>query len=217
MTGTFSKSSLLFKLFPQRSWHIDGRGIYTRFSVSVPEILRTRRFFGQVLKPIAAMLEEIMRELTEAFTTIKCRDIDRILAQTEKSMPKNLEMLRTTPVMRDEKTIRKIFRQRKYPAGLFEALWQPVWDRCHEQGDTANWWRKGFAYALVFNGPSKGNWGELRIMPGVYTGPGGIVEAEGYIIRRPENKKFSEKQIRQKSEDIRELAEGLKAFDFHFC
>ena len=103
-------------------------------------------------------------------------------------MPKNLEMLRTTPVMRDEKTIRKIFRQRKYPAGLFEVLWQPVWDRCHEQGDTANWWRKGFAYALVFSGPSKGNWGELRIMPGVYTGPGGLwkqkgISSEGRRIR----------------------------------
>ena len=30
------------------------------------------------------MLEEIMRELTETFTTIKCRDIDRILAKTGK-------------------------------------------------------------------------------------------------------------------------------------
>ena len=47
-------------------------------------------------------------------------------------------------------------------------------------------------------------------MPGVFVGPGGVVEAEGYIIRRPEDKIFSEGEIRRKSEDIRHLAEALK-------
>lgn len=210
MGETFSRGSLFRKLFPRRNWHIDGRGIYTRFSVSVPKILRTPEFFGQVLKPLAAMLEEIMRELTETFTTTRCRDIDRILNQTGKSRPKNLAILRASPAIRDEKAVRKIFRQRKYPVGLFEALWRPVWNRCCEQGSPVDWWRKGFAYALVFNGPSKGNWGELRIMTGVYVGPGGVVEAEGVIIKRPEDRKFSDREVRLKSEDLRHLAEVLK-------
>jgi hypothetical protein len=210
MTETFPRGSLFCKLFPQRNWHIDGRGIYTRFPVSVLNILRTPEFFSQVLKPLAVMLEEIMRELTETFTTIRCRDIDRALTATEQSRPKNLEILRVSPIMRDEKTIRKIFRQRNYPAGLFEAIWLPVWSRCHELGNPVDWWRKGFAYALVFNGPTKGNWGELRIMPGVYVGPGGVVEAEGFVIRRPENRKFSDREVRRKSKDLRQLAEALK-------
>ena len=120
MGETFSRSSLFSKLFPQRRWHIDGRGIYARFPVSIPKILRTPGFFGEILKPLAVMLEEIMRELTESFTTIRCRDIDRILVATEKSRPGNLALLRATPVMRDEKIVREIFRQRKYPTGLFE-------------------------------------------------------------------------------------------------
>jgi hypothetical protein len=214
MGEEFSRGSLFCKLFPHYNWHIDARGIYTRFPVSVPKILRTPEFFGKVLKPLASMLEEIMRELTETFTTIRCRDIDRILMRIEKGNHNNLKRLRTTPVMRPEKYIKRIFKLRGYPKGLLKALWWSVWDRCHERGDPADWWRKGFAYALVFNGPARGNQGELRIMPGVYVGPGGVVEAEGYIITRPEDKKFSENEIRRKSKNLRNLAENLKKLGF---
>jgi hypothetical protein len=211
----FTKGTLFNKLFPHRKWIIDGRGIYTRLNLSVPELLRTPGFFAQVLKSLAAMLEQITRELTETFTTIKCKDVDRILLATQKGVPKNWRLLRATPVMSDEKYIRKIFKERGYPAKLLESLWQPVWDRCHEKGNPANWWRKGFAYALVLHGPAKAGRGELRIMPGVFIGPGGVVEAEGLVITRPENRKFSPDQIRRKSDDLRKLAEGLKKFGFH--
>ncbi len=214
MAETFSKGSLFYKLFPRRNWRIDGRGIYARFNLSVPQILRTPGFFSQVLKPLATMLEGIMCELTEVFTTIRCVDIDRILVATEKMCLKNLAILRATPVMRDEKAVRKIFIQSKYPTGLLESLWQPVWNRCHEKGDPADWWRKGFAYALIFKGPSRGGWGELRMMPGVYVGPGGVVEAEGCIIKRLEDKKFSEYEIRQKSKELQNMAEDLKELGF---
>ena len=211
----FSKGTLFNKLFPQSKWIIDGRGLYTRFNLSVPEILRMPGFFTQVLKPLAAMLEQITRELTETFTTIKCKDIDRILAATQKGVPKNWKLLRATPVMRDEKYIKKIFGHSGYPTGLLEALWRPVWNRCHENGNPADWGRKGFAYALVFHGPVKASRGELRIIPGVFIGPGGVVEAEGLTITRPENKKFSDAKIRRKSKDLQILAQALKKCGFH--
>jgi hypothetical protein len=215
MREKFPKGTLFNKLFPHRKWFIDGRGVYTRFNLSVPEILRTPGFFEQILKPLAAMLEQITRELTETFTTINCIDLDRILLETQKGVPKNWRLLRATPVMRDEKHIRRTFKLRGYSAGLFEALWQPVWNRCHEKGTHANWWRKGFAYALVFHGPARASRGELRIMPGVFIGPGGVVEAENFIIARPENRTFSPDQIRRKSEDLRKLADDLKKFGLH--
>jgi hypothetical protein len=210
MRENFSTNSLFYKLFPRHKWFVDGRGIYNRFNENVADILRAPGFFGLCLKPLAAMLEEIARELTETFTTIECKDIDRILARTTKARPKNWKRLRASPVMRNEKYIRRVFKSRRYPHGLLEALWQPVWDRCHEKSDPAGWWRKGFAYAMVFNGPSKGRRGELRIMPGVFVGPGGVVEAEGFVIRRPEYKKFSDREIQRKSQDLRNLAEGIK-------
>lgn len=215
MGEKFAKDSLFNKILPFNKWVIDERGLYTRFNLSVPEILRTPGFFRSCLKPLAAMLEEVMRELTETFTTIKCREIDRILAGTQKGVPKNLKKLRAAPLMRGEKYIRKIFKMRGYPAGLLEALIQPVHNKCNETGNPADWWRKGFAYALVFHGPAKGRRGELRIMPGVYIGPGGVVEAEGFIITRQEDRKFSEAEIRRKSEDLRKLAKGLKKSGFN--
>ncbi len=218
MGKKFSKGSLFNKLLPVHKWVIDERGVYTGFNSSVPEVLKAPGFFGCCLKPLAAMLEEIMRELSETFTTIRCKEIDRILAGTQKGIPKNLKALRAAPVMRDEGYIRKVFKLRGYPSGLLGALLQPVRNRCNQAGNPADWWRKGFAYALVFHGPAsqanRDKRGELRIMPGVYVGPGGVVEAEGFIITRPEDRKFSDAEIRRKSKDLRKLAEGLKESGF---
>jgi hypothetical protein len=202
MKETFPKNGLFHKLFPLGNWHIDGRGIYVRLDESVVNILRRPGLFGQVLKPLAILLEQITRELTETLTTINCGQIERILA---KRCPRDLKILRADPVMRDEKYIRKVFKQRNYPAGLLEAILPAVSNRYLHEGDSFDWWRKGFAYALVFYGPAKGESGELRIMPGVYIGPGGVVEAEGFIIRRPEDRQFSDLEIRRKSEDLRNL------------
>ncbi len=215
MREKFSRSGLFHKLFGRHNWLIDGRGLYIRFDANVADIFRTPGFFGSCLKPLAVMLEEITRELTETLTTTRCKDIDRILAETAKERPKNWEALRATPVMRDEKDIMRVFKLRGYPDGLLEALWRPVWNRCHREGDPADWWRKGFAYAMVFNGPAKGAWGEMRIMPGVFVGPGGVVEAEGFVLRRPEDRKFSHDEIRRKSEDLRRLTKNLKKLGFH--
>jgi hypothetical protein len=52
-------------------------------------------------------------------------------------------------------------------------------------------------------------------MPGVFVGTGGVVEAEGVVIRRPESRKFSDDEIRRKSQDLRQLAEDLKKLGFH--
>ncbi len=214
MEETFKRNSLFYKLFTPGEWQIDGRGVCIRFPASITKILRTPDFFRKALKPLAAMLEKIMRELTETFTTIKCRDIDRILAKRGRKSKRDLEILRSAPIMREEKEIREIFKSRGYPKELLEAIWGPISNRCKETGNPANWWRKGFAYALILSGPSKGNRGLLRIMPGVFVGPGGVVEAEGYLIRRPEDRKFSTEEIIEKSRELRNLAEELKKSGF---
>jgi hypothetical protein len=210
MEETFSRDSLFCRFFPRGKWQIDGRGIYTGFPKSITKILRTQDFFGEVLKPLAAMLEKIMRELTETFTRIKCRDIDRILAKKVRKSKRDLEILRSAPVMRKEKEIRRIFKSRGYPMEFLDSVFDPISNRCKEEGNPADWWRKGFAYALIFSGPAKGNRGQLRIMPGVFVGAGGIVEGDGYIIKRPEDRKFSAREILDKSKDLRNLAEALK-------
>jgi hypothetical protein len=140
--------------------------------------------------------------------------MDDILAETEKGRPKNWERLRDKPTMQTKAYIRKVFKEKGYPESLRESILEPVRNRCNEAGDRNNWWRKCFGYALVFTGPSKGKSGEIRIMPGVFAGPGGVVETEGIVIRRPEDKQVSDSEIREKSEVLWQLAKNLKRLGF---
>lgn len=209
----FPEGSQFVELIPHWDWTIDGRGIVVDFDLSIIEILKTSEFFSQVLKPIAIVLEQVMRELTEAMTRFECGLIDNILLKVEKGPldEGDLQTLRQPPEMREIDEVRKIFKERDYPEMLLEAILEPVWHRCMEEGKPADWWRKGFGYALVLNGSSKEASGKLRIMPGVFVGPGGVVEAQGVVLRRPEDRSISKTEMKRKSRVLWELAVKLQA------
>ena len=211
---TFCKSSLFYKLFPYSNWVIDGRGISVPFNLSIDTLLRTPNFFSRVLKPMAVQLDLAMKDLTETLTTMKCDDIDRILLETEKGYPKKLRMLRAIPTIRTEAYVRKIFKKKNYPESLVDAVFEPVSNRCNEYSNRINWWRKGFGYALVFSGSSNGNCGTMRIMPGVFVGPGGVVEAQGVILKRPRTDRCAAEKSGKKSALLWQLAENMKKLGF---
>jgi hypothetical protein len=211
---TFTSKTPFHKSFSSHNWLIDSRGIYASFNTSVPEILRAPKFFSHVLKPLAVQLEFMTRDLTETLTKIKCEDMDKILVETERGRPKNWERLRIKPTMQAEAYIKKAFKKKGYPESLLEAILEPVRNRCNEIGNHNNWWRKCFGYALVLSGPSKGKSGQIRIMPGVFVGPGGVVEAQGIVIKRPENKQICDSEIRRKSKVLWQLAKHLKKLGF---
>ena len=211
---TFHSNSLFAKLFAHHNWLIDDRGLYASFDISVPQILRIPKFFSRVLKPLAVLLDEITCDLTQILTTIKCKDIDTVLASTEKGLPKNWEKLRATPRMRSLPSIGKAFAQKDYPQSLLDAILEPVRNRCSPHAAPLNWWRKGFAYSFVLSSQSDGKGGQIRIMPAVFTGPGGVVEAMGVVLRRPEDKQFSEAQIIKKSKTLQQLTKEIKTLPF---
>ena len=211
---TFHKNSLLFKLFPHKNWQIDGCALYAVSSLSILDILGRREFFSRVLKPLAVLLEYLTRDITEIITDMKCRDIDRILVKTEKGCPKGWKALRNRTVMQPRDYISRQFEKRGYPKSFLNAIFDAVKNRCNEQGNPQDWWRKGFGYAVVFSGYSGGGCGEIRIMPGVYVGPGGVVEAQGVVLRRPEDKQLSQIEISEKSKVFRHLAGYLKSRGF---
>jgi hypothetical protein len=121
-----------------------------------------------------------------------------------------METLRAVPALRPIEEISSVFREREYPETLLEAILDPILNRCSQKGNHLNWWRKGFGYALVLSGPSNGNSGEIRIMPGVFVGPGGVVEAQGIVLQRPEDKQVPESEIKERSSILWQLAETLK-------
>jgi len=211
---TFPPNNPFHRFFSYRNWSINNCGINVSFNTSVPEILRIPKFFSHVLKPLAIQLDRLTRDLTEALTKNKCKDMDNILIETEKGRPKNWERLRDRPIMQTEAYISNAFKEKGYPEALREALLKPVRNRCNETENRNDWWRKCFGYALVLSGPSKGNSGQIRIMPGVLVGPGGVVEAQGIVIRRPEDKQVSDSKIRERSDILWQLAKNLKKFGF---
>lgn len=209
----FPEGTQFSKLFPHRNWKVDGRGLYSAFSGSLLEMLRTQGFFSQVLKPLAAVLEQIARELTEAMTTLNCSDIDEILLKTESGplSDQDLRVLRAPPSARSLEEVTGLFQQRGYPESILKATFDPVENRCNEEGDRSMWWRKGFGYAMVFSSPVGGDSAEVRITPGIFIGPGGVVEAQGVVLRRPEDERFSDNELREKSGVLWRLADSLKA------
>ncbi len=210
----FRRKSLLFNLFPYKNWQVDGRGIYAVSDLLLPDILRHEKFFPNILKPAAALLDNIFGDLTEKLTDMNCREIDRILLETQKGFPKSWKKLRKRPCMKSPENILRQFKQSGYPDSLLNVIFDAVRNRCNEQGNPQNWWRKGFGYALVFSSRIEDKNTELRIMPGVYVGPGGVVEALGVILRRPEDKWLSDTQVKEKSHILWNLAEYLKQLGF---
>ncbi len=210
----FTDDTLGSEIFPPSNWKIDNRIVSVQFDSSIQEVLRTREFFSRVLKPIGRILEGITKGLTEAMTTFDCSFIDRILIKTENGplTMEDLEILRAAPDLRSKEKIVKIFRDKKYPTSLLKSILEPVEKRCRETEDKANWWRKGFGYSLVLSSFPDGKSGELRILPGVYVGPGGMVEAHQVVLKRPENQWIPKNEMEDKSRVLWELADCLKNY-----
>ncbi|MBW1839999.1 MAG: hypothetical protein JRI49_08690, partial [Deltaproteobacteria bacterium] len=109
--------------------------------------------------------------------------------------------------------IQREIQNKGYPSSLLQAIKASVENRCSERGDRTNWWRKGFGYSLVFSASVGSESTVLRVMPGVFVGPGGVVEAQGIILQRPQNKQLNEHENKKKSRVLWELAEELENKD----
>ncbi len=208
---TFPEGTLFVELFPHWDWNRDGRGLSVRFQHPVQDLLRMPGFFSQVLKPVDVLLETAFRDLTEIMTDMDWNYLDTILRKIEKGLLTQDEIgrLRTTPSLRDNEERRFLAQERHVPDALLTILDDPVRRRCLEQGDRDDWWRKGFGYALTLSSVDE-NSGELRIMPGVYSGPGGVVESMGILLKRPEDLDTSWEIIQRKSKILWDLADTLR-------
>ena len=86
--------------------------------------------------------------------------------------------------------------------GVINELLSVIGAKCQDDFPA---WRKGFAYALVFEELKDSDNKEitiLKIVPAAYLGDGGIVEAKGVVLKRPEDAKLPIEQLRNKSEEL---------------
>lgn len=180
---------------------------------SLPDMLTQNTFFSRLLKPAAVILDGVMRELTELFTTLDCRRLDRLLATIEKGLPDEsvLSELRTPPVLRPKGDIAAAFAERGFPRELFPIMYRAVKARAEMTGKREDWWRKGFGYALVFGQHKSREHCTLRILPGLYVGPGGVVEAQKVYLKRRLDVTIQQHEMEERSRNLWELTEYLKS------
>jgi hypothetical protein len=171
------------------TWSCDARGAYATLKRSLLSLLKDDpRIFSRVIQPIARAASDLLIRLTEIFTDMNCSRLREILKGIEAGPLSATEIaaLRAVPNVRPEDEIRSALDAQGLPAGLVQAILPAVRERCLESraSDPSRMWRKGFGYALVLSGPVEGQACELRLMPGVYLGPGGVVEAQRVVLSR---------------------------------
>jgi hypothetical protein len=206
------EQTLLNSFSNDQSWKTDGRGLCIPLQCSIQEMLRRAEFYYQILKPISQVLKHIFEELTKSITTLNYKDMDKILFECENGPlnEQNMKKLREAPVLRSIEEIKNTLKEKDIPEIVLKGLIEPIQKRCSESGNRSDWWRKGFGYALVFSSVTDISSGELRIMPGVFVGPGGVVEAQGVILKRPLDRQVSLDDIRAKSDVLWQLTDFLK-------
>ena len=194
------------------NWQTEAGSLVLPVRRSVFQMISEKGFFTHFLKPLASCLNRLMAALTESMTNWNCSKTDQLLALVEKGplSEAQISALRKAPDLRTYDEAAALFKANHFPLTLLDALYPAVKRRCEETSDPAEWWRKGFGYALVFSMDKKDDTGKISLMPGVYTGPGGVVEAQGVVLRRPLDRSLSTDELRKRSDVLWELANFLK-------
>ena len=102
----------------------------------------------------------------------------------------------------------------KFEQNLINEVMSEIWNIWQ---DDLPAWRKGFAYALVFEELKNSNNKEetmLRIVPAAYSGDGGIVEATGVVLKRHENQKPEMKESKEKSKKLHTLKKDISNMEW---
>ena len=203
-----------------KDFSYDARGLSFKFSSGISSVMATPGLFTKLLTPVAKTLDKLFSDLTDSFTDLQSEKITGLLhkAAREGLGSADLAALRMVPKLREQTEIEARLAKAKLPKELTKILIDPIKQRLSDPQDPSKCWRRGFGYALVFSGPSCSGPSssssaagcELRIMPGVYCGSAGVVEALGVVLQRPENQEISLDKVRERSRILWTLGDRLK-------
>lgn len=197
---------------PAESLRADALGLRARMPArSLHELFGRPGWFTHFLQPVAAAIAATLRQLAETLTSMRFAEIDRLLSRVERGplAADELERLRAAPQVRPYPEVEADWEAAGLPPELLPALYPAVERRCRESGPPEDWWRKGFGYALVLTERRSEGTVTLRLLPGVYVGPGGVVEAQRFVLRRPEDRQFDQVMLKRRSKELWSLAGQL--------
>jgi hypothetical protein len=186
--GVGASRAVIEALMEPGNWSFDARGTCAAIAIPLLRVVRSPQLFSTVVQPIAKAVIGLLNCLAETFTDMRCAELRGILEKVESGplSAADLTALRAVPRVRPEAEIKSSLRARGLPDELVPVLLPPISERCRNSGwaDPSMMWRKGFGFAFCFAGAVDGDVCELRLMPGVYLGPGGVVEAHRIVLSR---------------------------------
>lgn len=203
-------------LSDQEGWHSGWKagsmGLELSIARPLDALLAGPDFFSRVVGPTAHALDGLFAELSEALTAMRCADVDAEVVRMvrEGKTPEGLRRLRKAPAARPRDEALDRFSRIGGPEPLFEPLYEAARRRAAESEPDADWWRKGFGYAWSLCGETGADCCRCRLLPGVYVGPGGVVEAQGVLLKRPLDRQLDGETLRRQSEALWMLAGALK-------
>jgi hypothetical protein len=195
------------------SWKADTQGLSASIkAASLGELFDREGTFARFLLPIAQVMESVMRAMTESLTSMRFSEYDELLKRTESGTLSSADIafLRSPPQVVPYPDAELAWIERSLPQELLPELHAAADRRCRETSPEEDWWRKGFGYALVLTEDCGEGTVGLRIMPGVYVGPGGVVEAQRVVLRRSEDKSLETAELMRKSGELWKLAGVLE-------
>jgi len=210
--SAFRKSSFFYKYFAWDETKLTDHTLTIPFSISLPQLFSTSNFFSKFLKPLACMLENTFRGLTEVLTDQDCHERDMLLSRCASEGDEILPDLRKPPHPFEKSEVLRKASEKGFPQDLVKLLIPSVFRRCMEEGEPSSWWRMGFGYSMMFSASKHEDKGKVIIMPGPMNGPGGIVESHNIILERPEYVSHSEDAF-TKSKVLWELNKYLSELD----
>ena len=210
---------------------IENGAYIVKFDGSLESILSSENFFSNFLKPIAEYLNNYFADLTDIFfkeirpsfsdMLFKRNNIysnylfkktwsnlaDKVLRKTSNGMisKEDYEFLQSMGDFKEDQDIISLLFEKGFSIDSAIGLFMMAKNR--RDGDYSIAWRKGFAYTLTFN--EMGSKTILKITPGAFLGPAGVVESLGVILQRPEDRTLSNEELVRKSEELHQWADDF--------
>ncbi|EAY11108.1 hypothetical protein TVAG_358870 [Trichomonas vaginalis G3] len=184
------------------------RSLYTPFNnTNISDILQN----SKIIYDIAGIISSTLNRISKIISGNLVDDYKKLLKKTKERplTDEELEYLRS-PVKPKKLEEYLSETQNEYEKEFISALYGSIVNRYENSNPEAAKWRKHFGYSLVMCESSLDKLSSgLRIYSLPQCGPGGVVEALGCILTRPENCIADEKDMIAHNRMLWDLSESL--------
>lgn len=196
---------------PDTEPYFTPRGITIELSDTIGAMLRDPGFFTDVVQPLDRLIYDLMADIHEAMFEMEfARRIEIMQGANSCSLPDDkVAVLTSIAPIRSLSEASRRFNEAQIDDRLLAVLWPWALNLANKEGANTERLIQGPAYSVVFAENFGSGKTYLTIMPGFPQGNGGVVEALGILLSRP-NYKMSLEEMRARSARLYPLTDILQ-------